>query len=118
MIVPVRLRLSRRKGFNLQRHSKAVNGLPAINVARPSKWGNPFIVGSTFKLDGHVRYETMSQEDAVHFFHLMLRRLDRTYPSDAEIFGELRNRNLACWCKPDVACHADVLIDIANRSVS
>ena len=32
---PVRLRLSRAKGFNLQEHSQAVNGLPAVNCARP-----------------------------------------------------------------------------------
>lgn len=39
---PVRLQLSRRKGFDLQALSMATNGLPAVNVARPTKWGNPF----------------------------------------------------------------------------
>jgi hypothetical protein len=39
---PVRLQLSRHKGFNLQEHSRAINGLEAVNVARPGKWGNPF----------------------------------------------------------------------------
>jgi hypothetical protein len=42
---PVRLHLSRAKGFNLQKHSRAVNGLPAVNAARPGKLGNPFKVG-------------------------------------------------------------------------
>jgi hypothetical protein len=42
MTRPVRLRLSRARGFNLQAHSRAVNGLPAVNCARPWKWGNPF----------------------------------------------------------------------------
>lgn len=42
---PVRLQLSRRKGFDLQALSRATNGLGAVNVARPSKWGNPFVVG-------------------------------------------------------------------------
>mgnify|MGYP001581696887 CR=1 FL=1 len=41
---PVRLRLSRRPKFNLQKHSRSINGLPAVNVARPSKWGNPFVI--------------------------------------------------------------------------
>jgi hypothetical protein len=41
--MPVRMRLSRAKGFNLQAASLALNGLPAVNVARPSKWGNPFV---------------------------------------------------------------------------
>lgn len=39
---PQRLRLSRVKGFDLQAASQATNGLPAVNVARPGKWGNPF----------------------------------------------------------------------------
>lgn len=41
MTAPIRLQLSRRKGFNLQAASRAANGLDAVNVARPSKWGNP-----------------------------------------------------------------------------
>jgi hypothetical protein len=28
---------------------------------------------------------------------------------------ELKGRDLACWCKPDEPCHADVLLEIANR---
>lgn len=42
MTTPVRLQLSRRKGFDLQAASRAVNGLDAVNVARPGRWGNPF----------------------------------------------------------------------------
>ena len=26
----------------------------------------------------------------------------------------LRGKNLACWCKPGAACHADVLLRLAN----
>lgn len=44
MTTPVRLQLSRRKGFRLQEQSLATNGLPAIIVARPSLWGNPWRV--------------------------------------------------------------------------
>ena len=28
---------------------------------------------------------------------------------------ELRGKNLACWCKLDRPCHADVLLEIANQ---
>jgi hypothetical protein len=31
-----------------------------------------------------------------------------------EIRRELAGRNLACWCKPDQPCHADVLLKLAN----
>lgn len=29
--------------------------------------------------------------------------------------GELRGKDLACWCPLDQPCHADVLLDLANR---
>ena len=29
--------------------------------------------------------------------------------------GELRGRDLACWCPLDQPCHADVLLELANR---
>ena len=32
---PVRLKLSRKKGFDLQAHSRAINGRDAVSVARP-----------------------------------------------------------------------------------
>jgi hypothetical protein len=35
-------------------------------------------------------------------------------PSLADIRAELGGRNLACWCKPDQPCHADVLLKLAN----
>ena len=28
---------------------------------------------------------------------------------------ELRGHDLACWCPLDQACHADVLLELANR---
>jgi hypothetical protein len=29
--------------------------------------------------------------------------------------AQLRGKNLACWCAPDALCHADVLLELANR---
>jgi hypothetical protein len=28
---------------------------------------------------------------------------------------EIRGKNLACWCAPGQPCHADVLLEMANR---
>lgn len=28
---------------------------------------------------------------------------------------DLRGKNLACWCALDKPCHADVLLELANR---
>lgn len=29
--------------------------------------------------------------------------------------AQLRGHDLACWCKPGAPCHADVLLELANR---
>lgn len=35
-------------------------------------------------------------------------------PSIDEIRKELRGKKLACWCRLDQPCHADVLLELAN----
>lgn len=122
---PIRLRLSRRKGFDLQAVSRAFNGLPAVNCARPGKWGNPFVAapfkepGHEFKgaASGYVAVPTV--EDAVEIFRIMMTEPNapRGTQMRAEI-EELRGKNLACWCAPGAPCHADVLLEIANRPTS
>lgn len=104
MSKPQRLQLSRRKGFNLQRASRALNGLPAVNVARPSKYGNPFKVGEWGDAANCVKE---------------YRQTFYTYKSNAAdnkamVRKFLRGKNLACWCKPGQPCHADVLLKLAN----
>jgi hypothetical protein len=99
MTIPVRLRLSRRAGFNLQDLSRETNGLPAVNVARPSRWGNPF------------RIAEHGREDAVTLFAQSLRNAKAIPKEDMQF---LRGKNLACWCAPDQTCHADILLAVAN----
>lgn len=110
---PVRLRLSRAKGFNLQEHSRAVNGLPAVNCARPSKWGNPFVVGLKRKLGrraalGYIDAPNMEEAVRAYREKIMLH-------GPPAALHELRGKNLACWCKIGAACHCDVLLELANR---
>ena len=45
MTKPIRIQLSRAKGFNLQTFGRSANGLETVNCARPSQFGNPFIIG-------------------------------------------------------------------------
>ena len=33
----------------------------------------------------------------------------------ADVERELRGKNLACWCRLDQNCHADVLLELANK---
>ena len=71
----------------------------AVYVGRPSKWGNPFVIGR----DG-------TREEVIEKYKLHL-TLDDDLMSSVK--KELKGRNLACWCSP-LPCHADVLIHIAN----
>jgi len=116
MTKPVRLQLSRRKGFDLQAHSTSITGLEAVHVGRPGPWGNPFIVGK----HGDAAY-------CVDLYKALLAgllrvgadpdvgALERTRRFVSENVKELRGKNLACWCRPGAPCHADVLLEVANR---
>jgi len=100
-VKPVRLQLSRKAGFDLQKLSRSTNGLAAFNVARPSKFGNPFRVTPTTSPERAVaRYRAWAWESSTLRMDTLL---------------QLRGKNLACWCKPGAPCHADVLLDLANR---
>lgn len=101
MTHPVRLRLSRSKGFNLQAVSMATNGLPAVNVARPSKWGNPYKVG-----------EFGSAKECVDAYAHSIGVAGGVIPYDD--LHELHGKNLACWCDAEAPCHVDVLLELAN----
>lgn len=115
---PQRMQLSRRAGFNLEAASRALNGLPAIRVTRPGRWGNPFTIAETaarYGLDAAA-----AQAKAVALCTAWLHgELDPALspgppPARAEIRAYLAGRNLACWCRPGTPCHAEALIELAN----
>lgn len=115
---PQRIQLSRAKGFNLREVSLLRNRREVINVARPSLWGNPFIVGEDgtraecvrlFRvlIGGYVALTTRATVDAQREF------LNHA----ADHWKSLKGRNLACWCPAHAECHADVLLEVANHVV-
>ena len=77
----------------------------AIYVGRPTVWGNPYVVGSEL-----MNGETLTAEKAVELYEQ--HRADNF--SDRDIRHCLHGKDLACWCALDEACHADVLLRIAN----
>lgn len=116
MTTPVRLQLSRKKGFDLQALSIEANGLPAVNVARPSKWGNPYRVGEElesipFVDDDYPTRHFRTAQDAVECYRDALPNRSDLDPK------QLVGKNLACWCAPGAPCHADVLLELANRPI-
>lgn len=59
----------------------------------------------------------MTAEDAVSFFEVDLRN-DLLAFQIADVRAELAGHDLACWCPLDQPCHADVLLEVANRKDS
>jgi hypothetical protein len=114
---PARLQLSRKRGFNLQAHSRAVNGLPAVNCARPGPFGNPFVIGEIPSLawSRFTSSRVESAEDAVELFRRACMYHFARSDDSVDMLLRLRGKNLACFCKPGDACHADVLLELANR---
>jgi len=78
-----------------------------VKVDRANKtFGNPFRVGQPDP-------ETGQPMDAARVVALFRARCAPGLRSLAR--HHLRGKNLACWCKPEVPCHADVLLAIANE---
>lgn len=78
----------------------------AVYVGRPTKWGNPYVIG----VDGTreeviAKYKKWLEEVAL---------VDFAAYGNVVIATELKGKDLVCWCSPK-ACHADVLLEIANQ---
>ncbi len=81
----------------------------AVYVGRPSKWGNPFVVaGSLPYLVKMERHRIVVDQ---------YRAWIQTQPQLLACLPELKGKDLICWCFP-LPCHADVLLELANREGS
>jgi hypothetical protein len=112
---PQRIQLRRTKGWR-----KPVG---AVVVSRPSKWGNPYTVPSCIE-EGFAATKEQARRVCVAEFRTDLTRalhqpwgwsLPIQIRNIADSIEELRGRDLACWCPLDQPCHADVLLELANR---
>lgn len=106
MTNPVRIQLSRRRGWRLP--------AGAVKVDRSTPWGNPFIVG---KHGTQARCVELYQALMAGYLCLGLNNCDEQQAARAHVEAhrhELRGKPLACWCRPGTPCHADVLLEIAN----
>lgn len=121
---PKRIQRKRVRGYNMQEHSQAVNGLPAVSITRPGKWGNPFAIEplgykglymiKNINTGCYVMANAFSKQDAVKTAVEKYREyihLSAFDPADKEV---LRGQNLACFCKEGEPCHGDVLLEWAN----
>ena len=121
MTAPVRLRLSRRRHYDVAEHSRAFNGLPVVTITRPGPLGNPFIVG----IDGNA--DECKQAHGLmlagHFSLLYTPTLAQLQKARAAVLEGIeadtwRGHNVACWCAVGKPCHGDTLLALFNRARS
>lgn len=92
-----------------------------VKVDRSTKWGNPYRAGihcdhqhavdlhrmalmtGVCKPMGDGSYNVTAGDVMLHCVGVY---------SEIE---QLRGKNLACWCRLDQPCHADVLLELANQ---
>lgn len=118
--MPKRIQLSRRKGWRMPENT--------VSVARPGKFGNPFKVNECREA-GFVGTDTEIATRCVEAFRVWADTIywrnnwqgEESKKARALLLAglpTLRGKNLACWCKLDQPCHADVLLELANRPVA
>ena len=104
--MPKRIQRKRAKGWRMPPNT--------FYVGRPTIYGNPFRV---------AMYSGYTVEDAISDYRKWIlrdpsvRSFDNAYGHPAsikQIKAELKGKDLACWCRDDQKCHADVLLVIAN----
>ena len=124
MTTPQRIQLRRTKGFVLQFESMALNGLPAVKVTRPGKWGNHWSAyraddGQWFAVRNSCEFHDVPDKSAAIAMCVAEHR--KEFVAGLETYGvataleELRGKNIACWCPLDSPCHGDVYLELANR---
>ncbi len=124
--MPRRIQMSR------QRPWRNADTADVVIVDRRSPWGNPYVITTVdCELGGtcrEVRYRgaaiaqhldvATAQARAVELFDRIVRSDSPHWTAYRQrVRDELRGKSLACWCRPDDPCHADVLLDIANGGV-
>ena len=82
----------------LNRHKDVIQK-SAVYIGRPSKWGNPFVIGK----DG-------TREDVIVKYKIWIGNKPELM---LQAKKELAGKDLVCFCAP-LPCHGDVLMEIAN----
>jgi len=101
--MPERIQRKRVKGWRMPENT--------VYVGRPTRWGNQFTVGLMTREESVKRFEESLNDWITNKYGY------GDNHSFDEFIAPLRGKNLACWCKPGQACHADVLIRLANTTM-
>lgn len=107
MTKPRRIQLRRAKGWRMPPNT--------VVVSRPSKWGNPFIVGKHGTAEECVRLFTLMCGGLICLTGGPEPEVQQAYIAMAKRdIHELRGKNVGCWCREGKPCHGDPLMRIAR----
>ena len=105
----------------------------AVYVGRPTKWGNPWRIipvrdhwypfgdaADVIHEDSKNtigRFERITRTPGTGAPHWARHAYQRDLSDELLLAArrELAGKDLACWCHLDQPCHADVLLEFANR---
>lgn len=113
---PRRIQRKRERGWKMPSNT--------IYVGRPTEWGNLWTVGlvhcgcRSVGECNHNNFRCETAAEAVEMFRKWITgelAQQSTTKLAERARQELRSKNLACWCDLNKPCHADVLLEIANR---
>lgn len=118
IVMPLRVQRKRTKGYRLPSNT--------VSVCRPGKFGNPFKPGEC-RASGYEGTDLQIKQRCVSAFRAWLcdkdgwlnwqgDEADKAKAAILDNLESLRGKNLACFCKLDEPCHADVLLELANKS--
>lgn len=118
MTMPKRIQRRRVKGWRMPAN--------CINVTRPGVFGNPFTLKNLIECGYSQNDREKDRAFLVQCFRDWITHngsseywsgptSDEAYRKIMERIGELRGKDLACFCPLTGPCHADVLLEIANR---
>ena len=113
--MPKRIQRKRTKGWRMPQNT--------VNCTRPGILGNPFTIAQAREV-GYVGTDAELAGMCVDCFRDWLLGSDKWWMGPesekrrAAILARvphLRDNDVACFCPLDQACHADVLLDLANK---
>ena len=116
--MPKRIQRKRTKGWRMPENT--------VSVCRPGRWGNPYKIGTLIQnmvgfnhalmagigRESWVKNKPLTREESLKLYKERL-RFDSGLHHRART--ELKGKDLACFCKLDDPCHADLLLEIANE---
>ena len=95
----------------------------AVYVGRPTMFGNPFTPAGYIEVWNPKATPEDAREACVRFFKDWIREVmrgdwnhDEKLNAIRKAIPTLRGKDLMCWCEVGSPCHADVLLELANRT--